>query len=96
MISSFLARRRSSLRLRASLVFERRASAWSLCFRAFGEREREGKNVSFGNDAAELKPGRRRENLRQELLASLVCLQFVDVLHQDALVFEDVALGLQI
>ncbi|KAG7227954.1 hypothetical protein INR49_005575 [Caranx melampygus] len=30
MISSFLARRRSSLRLRASFVFERRASAWSL------------------------------------------------------------------
>ena len=30
MNSSFLARRRSSLRLRASFVLERRASAWSL------------------------------------------------------------------
>lgn len=35
-------------------------------------------------------------NLRQKLLASLVCLQFVDVFHQDALVFEDVTLCPQV
>lgn len=38
----------------------------------------------------------RGDNLRQKLLASLICLQFVDVLHQDALVFEDITLGPQV
>lgn len=36
------------------------------------------------------------KNLRQKLLASLVCLQLVDVLHEDAFVFEDVTFGLQV
>lgn len=35
-------------------------------------------------------------HLRQELLASFVCLELVDVLHQDPLVLEDVALDLQV
>lgn len=35
-------------------------------------------------------------NLRQELLAGLVCLQLVNVLHKDALVFKHVTLGLQV
>lgn len=35
-------------------------------------------------------------DLRQELLASLVCLQLVNVLHQDALVLEHVTLGPQV
>lgn len=43
MISSFFAARRSSLRLRASFVLERRASAWSL------QREKwSNTNLSFG------------------------------------------------
>lgn len=40
MISSFLAWRRSSLRLRASFVLERRASAWSLQDRQREERSK--------------------------------------------------------
>lgn len=35
-------------------------------------------------------------NLRQELLAGLVCLQLVNVLHQDALVLKHITLGLQV
>jgi hypothetical protein len=35
-------------------------------------------------------------NLRQELLAGLVCLQLVDVLHEDALVFEHIPFDLQV
>lgn len=35
-------------------------------------------------------------NLRQELLAGLVCLQLVNVLHEDALVLKHVTLGLQV
>ena len=38
----------------------------------------------------------KKSNLREKLSASLVCLQLVDVLHQDALVFEDITLGSQI
>lgn len=37
-----------------------------------------------------------RQHLRQELLASLICLELVDVLHQDPLVLEHVALDLQV
>lgn len=37
-----------------------------------------------------------KNHLRQKLLASLICLQFVNVLHQDAFVFEDITLGLQV
>lgn len=35
-------------------------------------------------------------NLRQELLAGLVCLQLVNVLHKDALVLKHITLGLQV
>lgn len=37
-----------------------------------------------------------RQHLRQELLASFVCLELVDVLHQDPLVLEHVTLHLQV
>lgn len=37
-----------------------------------------------------------KNNLRQKLLASLICLQFMDVLHQDAFVFKDITLGPQV
>jgi len=37
-----------------------------------------------------------RQHLRQELLASFVCLELVDVLHQDPLVLEHVTLDLQV
>lgn len=43
-------------------------------------------------DAAQHK----RRYLRQELLAGLVRLQLVNVLHEDALVFEHVTLGFQV
>lgn len=36
------------------------------------------------------------DNLRQKLFASLICLQFVNVLHQNAFIFEDITFGLQI
>lgn len=35
-------------------------------------------------------------DLRQELLASLVSLQFVDVLHEDPLVFENISLSFEV
>lgn len=35
-------------------------------------------------------------NLRQKLLAGLVCLQLVNVLHKDTLVLKHVTLGLQV
>lgn len=35
-------------------------------------------------------------NLRQELLAGLVCLQLVNVLHKDALVLKHITFGLQV
>lgn len=35
-------------------------------------------------------------NLRQELLAGLVCLQLVNVLHENALVLKHITLGLQV
>ena len=35
-------------------------------------------------------------DLRQELLAGLICLQLVNVLHEDALVLEDVTLCPQV
>lgn len=37
-----------------------------------------------------------RRDLRQELLASLVCLQLVNVLHKDALILEHITLGPQV
>ena len=37
-----------------------------------------------------------RQHLRQELLASFICLELVDVLHQDPLVLEHVTLDLQV
>ena len=36
------------------------------------------------------------QNLRQKLLASLVCLQLVDMFHENPLVFEHVTLHLQV
>lgn len=37
-----------------------------------------------------------RRDLRQKLLASLVCLQLMDVLHQDSFVLEHVTFNLQV
>lgn len=42
------------------------------------------------------RSGRWVWDLRQELLASLVCLQLVNVLHKDALILEHVTLGPQV
>lgn len=105
MISSFLAWRRSSLRLRASFVLERRASAWSLwetetavhicasCFLSSTNTLSTWTHLDFSTGSVCVCVC---VDLRQELLAGLVCLQLVNVLHKDALVLEHVTLGPQV
>lgn len=53
-----------------------------------------GQNLDDINDRIELTL--RFGDLRQELLAGLVCLQLVNVLHQDALVLKHITLGPQV
>lgn len=56
--------------------------------------ENSSKSVSFGSEQnSEVSLD---VDLRQELLAGLVCLQLVNMLHKNALVFKHVALGPQV
>ncbi len=121
MISSFLACSLSSRRLRASRVFVRRASAWSLqgegtqisialyrpcldtftayCHRIFHSIQTICDEMRLSSWAVYWCGAHWVMffgHLRQELLAGLVCLELVNVLHQDTFVLEHVTLRPQI